>query len=101
MQSLLFLSRVALLCNICFLVVQVLRYVSFAPANGPLLSTLVIAGYLLSFLLNAILLIAFIVLKLSKKKLLVGLPRWIIAANLTIFLLQIILLIYNDSKYYS
>lgn len=91
-----FFSRIVFICNVCFIIAVVLRFVELSKrAKGnfdsaipfqPLESTLVILGYG-AILLNALFLILSVYWMLTKK--IKGIPRWIVFINLLVFPLQV------------
>ena len=91
-----FFSRIVFICNCCFVVAVVLRYVELlkrtkSDFNGaipfqPLESTLVILGYGAIFV-NVIFILLFLYFLLAKKSMLI--PRWIVLFNVCIFPLQV------------
>ncbi len=92
MQKLLFFSRVALICNICFLVTALLRFVPFL-ANGALSSTLIITGSVLSILINSLLVVLYLLLIITRRPITNYVPAWLVITNFLIFVLQVIFLI--------
>ena len=92
MQKLLFFSRVALICNICFLVTALLRFVPFLD-NGALSSTLIITGSVLAILINSLLVLLYIILLITRRPIKNYVPAWLVITNFLIFVLQIIFLI--------
>lgn len=91
-----FFSRIVLICNCCFILAVILRYVEIvkrAGGNGdgaipfqPLESTLVILGYGAIFV-NIIFVFLSIYLFLIKRIKLI--PRWIVLFNLLMFPVQV------------
>jgi hypothetical protein len=85
------LNRAAFICNICFLFAIFLLWYK-QPVNPGLSSLIIVMGFLLSIVLNAVVNIWLILLKILRKPIL-GVPRWIIYLNGGFLVLQIILLI--------
>ncbi len=91
-----FFSRVTVICNFCFIIAVLLRWVEISRRtsgnfNGaikfqPLEATLVILGYGAIFL-NAAFLFSCIYRKLAKRMQLI--PRWIVLINVLIFPFQV------------
>jgi hypothetical protein len=91
-----FFSKITVLCNICFLLAVVLRYVETfkKPAGSTdqviplpwLEGTLVILGYGAIIVNTLFLLLAFIFVAF---KMTVKIPRWIIIFNIVIFCCQV------------
>jgi len=57
MKWTLFLFRIALITNVCFLITVVLRWIDIAFIPAAIMSTLVIAGWVLAPIVNATLLV--------------------------------------------
>ncbi|MBO9571480.1 MAG: hypothetical protein J7497_04645 [Chitinophagaceae bacterium] len=91
MQKLLFLSRVALICNICFLASILLQHVPFL-SNGALSSTLIITGTVLAVVINILITALYVSLLIRRRPIGNYVPYWLVAANLLIFVVQIIFL---------
>ena len=92
MPKLLFFSRVALICNVCFLVTFFMHYVPII-ANGLVPSTIIILGNVLAIVLNAMINILYILLFFAGRFFILRVPQWIIVVNFLFFVFQIILLI--------
>ena len=92
MPKLLFLSRVALICNVCFLLSLVLQLIPEAD-NGIISSTIIILGVVLSIVVNIVVTVFSLFFILTKRRLTDGLPGWIISINFLFFTFQIIHLI--------
>jgi len=91
MQWLRFLLRFAFICNICFLIATVIKWIPNAP-TGELMSAIVVLGYLVAVWLNGIILLCFITLLLLKKPLKQHVPLWLIIVNLLFLIPELILL---------
>jgi hypothetical protein len=87
MKILLFFSRIALICNICFIFAEIMRYTRSLQLN-PLYSTVVILGYI-SLLLNILLAIVALVLLVSKKSIPGAVPRWLLITNFLFLVVQV------------
>ena len=95
MQNLIFFSRVAFICNVCFVLVWGMRTYPLLEEGQPgeLVSLVLILGILIAFLLNIVVngfILAFI---LQRKAAWKHFPRWLIIANFLFLLPQIILFI--------
>jgi hypothetical protein len=90
MRLLRFLSRLAFICNICFLVASSLRYLPALPDNA-LLSDIIVLGYFVSigvnFFVNLIVIILFVLRRIWAA----GVPRWLLIVNFIFFVVQIVL----------
>ncbi len=96
MRWLRFLSRLAFICNLFFLVSVALRYKSFIsdPAS---VSMAVIIGYFLVFLLNPVVNFCYLAVLLVKKKLAPYVATWLAVANFGFLLLQLVYIFFlND-----
>lgn len=92
MQRLLFFSRVALICNICFLITFFIHYIP-AIANGVIPSTIIIIGNVLAIVINVLLNIIYGLFMLTGKPISQYLPKWLAVVNFFFFILQVILLL--------
>jgi len=91
MEKLLFLSRVAFICNICLLLSWLTQFISFLPA-GIVSSTVLMLGLGLSIVFNFFVNIALLIVLLRGRSHITAFPRWLIIANLFFLIPQIILL---------
>ncbi|HEV9036917.1 MAG TPA: hypothetical protein VGQ51_09860 [Puia sp.] len=97
MRPLRFFSRVAFICNICFLVVLVAsnrRWLNSLPDNE-IISDMIVLGYLVSAVLNLLVNSALILLLLIGRLRRAGVPVWLLIVNFVFFIVQILLLIAN------
>jgi cytochrome bd-type quinol oxidase subunit 2 len=94
MQVVRFLSRVAFICNICFLLASFVQWLPHPP-EGEIVSQLIVLGWLLSILFNTIVNVVVIILFVVRRRRLTAVPAWLLIANLIFFILQIILLIHS------
>jgi len=89
-----FLSRVAFICNLCFLLVSFSQWLPQFPDNA-LTSDVVVLGWLVSIsvniFVNLILLVLFLIGRVRKT----GIPVWLMIVNFLFFALQLTLLITN------
>ena len=92
MRKLLFFSRVAFICNLCFLATFIMQYTTWIAAPA-LTSTIIIMGNFLALLINFCVNICYGVVLIKNKHELFKLPRWLIFANFLLFLLQLTLLL--------
>lgn len=91
-MKLLFLSRVALLCNVCFLVTLAMHYVPVL-SQGVISSTVIILGTVMAIVINALMNFLYLVIAISGARLQNLVPVWIIIVNFLFLILQAILLI--------
>ena len=95
MRPVRFFSRVAFICNVCFLLVLVAsnrHLLDTMPDNG-LLSDIIVLGYLVSAVINLLVNVAVLVLFILARLRRAGVPVWLLIVNFVIFIVQIILLI--------
>jgi len=89
-----FLSRVAFICNLCFLLVSFSQWMPQLPDNA-LTSDIVVLGWIVAIsvniFINFILLLMFLLRRLRKT----GIPVWLMAVNFVFFALQLTILIIN------
>ena len=87
-----FLSRVAFICNICFLVASFTQWLPALPDNA-LTSDIVILGYVVAIIVNLVVnSIVLILLPFGKLR---SVPVWLLIVNGLFFIAQIILLYLN------
>ena len=79
MKILIFFSRIVLICNICFILAELLRYSGGLQLN-PVYSTLIVLGYV-SLLLNVLFAISVFVMLALKKPVWNSFPRWLLITN--------------------
>ena len=92
MSKLSFFSRVAFLCNICFLVTFIIRYVP-ALKEGIFVSTIIVIGLVMSIVINIIVNLLYLLIIVADKPIRQYVPLWIVVINFLFFVLQVILLI--------
>lgn len=92
MSKLLFFSRVAFLCNCCFVIAYLLKYLP-AIANGVVPSTIIVMGTVVAIVLNVLINLLYVMIVLAGKPLTVFVPKWVIAFNFLFFFAQVILLL--------
>src|ERR1700743_2060718 len=90
MQVLRFLSRVAFICNICFLLASFIQWMPYEIKGEPVAS-IIVMGYLMALVVNVAVNASVILLFLIGKLRSTGIPVWLGIANFLFFVLQIIL----------
>jgi len=90
MRWLLFLSRLAFICGICFLLSLSLRFYEWTK-DQDIASTIITIGYFIGILVVPITMLCYLIVVIRKKNLIAAVPLWLIISNV-IFLF--ILLIY-------
>ena len=95
----LFFSRVAFICNICFLIafsVQLTHWIK----NEQLTSTIILIGYVMGFIINPFVNLSYLFTALISRKKLAIVPAWLITANILFLVIQILYIFYlNDSQH--
>lgn len=89
-----FFSRVAFICNICFLAASLTQWLPALPDNA-LLSDIIILGYLVSVVVNLLVNLTIIMLAAIGRLRKTGVPVWLLIVNFVFFVVQILLLIAN------
>jgi hypothetical protein len=99
MMWLYFFSRVAFICNICFLIafsVQLTHWIK----NEQLTSTIILIGYVMGFIINPFVNLSYLFTALISRKKLAIVPAWLITANILFLVIQILYIFYlNDSQH--
>jgi hypothetical protein len=88
MRKLLFLNRLALICNILFLVCLVLQRTQDIITNQDIKGLIIILGWLLSFILSVVVNFSALILLIRKRE--IGVPNWLVITNLLFFILEFI-----------
>ena len=89
-----FLSRVAFICNICFLLASLRQWI-LLPLDNQLASDIIVLGLLVSVVLNVIVNLIVLVLFLIGKLRAAAIPVWLLVVNLIFFMGQILLFYVN------
>ena len=95
MQVLRLLSRVAFICNICFLLASFIQWLPHPP-EGFLVSRILELGYIGSLIFNLVIGISVLFLFVIGRLRAAAIPTWLLVVNLLFFGLQIILLIISQ-----
>ncbi|HZE83697.1 MAG TPA: hypothetical protein VE035_05270 [Puia sp.] len=88
MSAFRFLSRVAFICNICFLLTSLVQYLPHPP-EGPVISTIILMGYVLGILFNIIVNAWFLILLIARKPRATLGPGWLLIVNFIFFIVQL------------
>ncbi|HEY0057707.1 MAG TPA: hypothetical protein VGB56_01145 [Flavisolibacter sp.] len=97
MRWTLFLSRVAFICNVFFLIAFSLQ-VSNWINNLDIISIVLLAGYVLALLFNPLVNLCYFVLALLRRRFWDVVPHWLITANIFFLLMQVFYILYlNDT----
>jgi len=92
MRWLLFLSRVAFICNILFLVSFSLRIYDWLGIEE-IVSTIVIIGWVLAIIFNPVVNLCYLVIFWLKRQSLSIIPTWLMVMNILFLILQLIFLL--------
>ncbi len=95
MRWLLFLSRLAFICGIFFLLSLSLLIWDWIEDES-LVSTIITIGFFMGMIIVPITLICYLVLWLIRKKPAAMVPRWLIIANILVLLLLLGYIYYNN-----
>jgi hypothetical protein len=87
MKILIFLNRIALICNICFILAEIMRYSADLRLN-PIYSTVVVLGYA-SLLLNSLIAVFVILMLITRRSLFESFPRWLLIINFLFLIAQL------------
>src|SRR5690606_39626539 len=93
MRWLLFLSRLAFICNLFFLLSASLQVYDWAQ-NSEVNSTILIIGYFLSLFLNPIANLSYLMAAILRKNLTATIPAWLIIMNIIFLFIQLLFIIY-------
>src|SRR5690606_17573619 len=93
MRWLLYLSRLAFICNLFFLLSASLQVYDWAQ-NSEVNSTILIIGYFLALLLNPLINLFYLVAAMLRKKLTESVPLWLIISNIIFLVIQLLFIIY-------
>jgi len=92
MRWLLFLSKLAFICNLAFLVSFVFRVTNWL-SNHDIKAYIIIIGWVLSILFNPAVVAIYLLLFWIKRKRLAIVPVWLIVMNILFLFLQLIFLL--------
>jgi len=85
-----FLSRVAFICNICFLLAVIMQMMKHPP-EGEVVATTVIIGYVFAGVVNLVTNCWLTILLISRKQLNNTVPRWLIILNFLFLIPELII----------
>ena len=94
MRLLRLLSRVAFICNICFLLASFVQWLPNPPEGG-VVSMILILGYLLAILVNTLVNVWVMTLFVTRRLIKDAVPTWLLIANFLFFSIQLTLFIIN------
>lgn len=88
MKTLVFLSRVTFIYNLCMLVTLIMGYFNFMPEKG-IKSSIVVAGLFLSIVFNGVANLGLVFLLIKKQSFKIFQPAWLFIANFLCFIFQL------------
>ena len=92
MRWLLFLSKLAFICNLAFLVSFVFRVTNWL-SNHDIRAYIIIIGWVLSAIFNPVVVFIYLIVFWIKRKKLAIVPVWLIVMNILFLFLQLIFLL--------
>ncbi len=100
MRVLRLLSRVAFICNICFLLASFIQWLPQRKEAGSMsedviLSNIFVLGFILSIVINIIVTIPIVFLFILGRLRTAVIPVWLLIVNTLFFLWQVVLFIIN------
>jgi len=90
MSFLRLLSKVAFICNICFLLAILILGIKHPP-EGEIVSLIIVMGYLLAVIVNTVVNAWCAFRLIFQKPLVPQIPRWLAISNLGFLIIQLIL----------
>lgn len=99
MRWLLFLSRLAFICGLFFLLSISLLIKDWTPDQN-ISSTIIIIGYLIGLIVVPITNLCYLGVLIIKRKLNVYVPAWLVTANVFFLLILIVYIFYFNDPYY-
>ena len=99
MRMLSFLSRVAFVCNVFFVISFIIQLTNWIQQEQ-LRSTIVLMGYILGIPVNLLVNLGYLIFLLVRKKKPWPVPAWLVTANVLFFIIQILYILYlNDPQH--
>jgi hypothetical protein len=99
MRWLLFLSRVAFICNIFFVLAFCLQLGRWLP-NEHLAEMIIILGYILGFIFNPIVNLCYLITVIISRQKIKIVPAWLLTANILFLVMQVLYIFYlNDTQH--
>lgn len=94
MKLLRFLSRIAFICNLFFLLTVMMHW-STLFQNEAVVAVIIILGYFLAvFVFNPLVTILYSILLLRRRNLFAIVPKWLVITNFVFLLLQLIYILF-------
>jgi uncharacterized BrkB/YihY/UPF0761 family membrane protein len=96
---LLFLSRVAFICNLFFVIAFSVQLTDWIK-NEDITSMIALIGYVMGFIINPFLVLCYFILFLVSRKKLQVVRAWLLTANILFLVIQILYILYlNDTRH--
>ena len=99
MKWLLFLSRVAFICGLFFLL-SISLLIRDWTHDEAISSTIIIIGYFIGLIVVPIVNLCYLAVLAIKRKLAVYVPLWLVTANIFFLLILIVYIFYFNDPYY-
>lgn len=96
MNWLLFLSRLAFICGLCFLLSLSLLFRNWTNDDA-ITSTIIVIGYILGLIVVPFTLLCYLGVVLMGRKL--SVPTWLVVSNILFLFVLIIYIVYINGKY--
>ena len=93
MQRLLFLSRIAFVCNIFFVVAFSLHLTNWIR-NENVTATILLLGFVMGFVINPLVNLTYLVMAVLRKKFIPPFPAWLVMANVLFLVIQLFYILY-------
>ena len=88
MRWLLKFSRIAFVCNICFLLafsIQISNWINNQDANAYIITI----GYVMGFILNPLVNLCYLIIFITSRKKLAIVPPWLLVANILFLVIDV------------
>ena len=99
MRWLLFLSRLAFICGIFFLLSVSLLIRDWAKDDA-ITSTIITIGYIMGLLIVPVVNVCYLVVLFVKKRISIYVPLWLVVANILFLFILIFYIFYLNDPYY-
>lgn len=100
MRWLLFLSRLAFICGICFLISLGLAVIK-RENNEPFSSMIINIGFGLGLIVVPITVLSYLGVSIAGKKVSAAVPRWLVWMNVLFLFVLIFFIFYINDPYYN
>jgi hypothetical protein len=99
MRWLLFLSRLAFICGLFFLL-SVSLLIRNWTKDEAIVSTIIIIGYFIGLIVVPVVNLCYLGVFIAKRKLAVYVPAWLVTSNIFFLLILILYIFYFNDPYY-